>query len=160
MTTSKTHAVSVLWLLPLRLFVGLSLLIAGQSKIALGNWGAGFESNLFEFATANLDNAYSFYRPFLESVVMPNAGTFAVLIAWGELVVGLSLFVGLFTRLGAAIGIFMMLNVTFTLGIGIWRPGLESIYIWALITLFFCSAGRGFGADQILRSRKRIRLFT
>jgi len=83
MTTSKTHSVSVLYLLPLRLSVGLSFLIGGQSKIAAGNWGAAYESSLQEFISANLVNAFDFYRPFLESVVVPHAGKFAVLIAWG-----------------------------------------------------------------------------
>ena len=160
MSTSNTHSVSVLLLLPLRLTIGLSFLVAGQQKVAAGNWGAAYETSLHDFVVSNLDNAYSFYRPFLESVVMPNAGKFAVLVAWGELLVGVSVFLGLFTRFGAAVGIFMVVNYTFAVGLGIWTPSLETLYIWALFTLLVCSAGRGFGADQILRSRRRIRLFT
>ena len=160
MTTTKTHSVSVLLLLPLRLSIGLSFLVAGQQKIAAGNWGAGYETRLTEFVTANLDNAFAFYRPFLESFVLPNAATFAVLAAWGELLIGVSIFLGLFTRFGAAVGIFVMLNYMFAAGLGVWVPSLETIYIWALFTLLVCSAGRGLGADQLLRSRRRIRLFT
>lgn len=160
MTTPRTHSVSVLFLLPLRLAIGLSFLVAGQKKVAAGDWGAGYETRLSEFVTANLENAFSFYRPFLESFVMPNAATFAVLVAWGELLVGVSIFLGLFTRFGAAVGIFIVLNYTFAVGLGLWVPSLETIYIWALFTLLVCSAGRGLGADQLLRSRRRIRLFT
>ena len=160
MSTSSTHSVPVLFLLPLRLTMGLAFLVAGQQKVAAGNWGAAYEPRLNEFVTSNLENAYSFYRPFLESVVIPNAGKFAVLVAWGELLVGISVFLGLFTRFGAAVGIFMMLNYMFTIGLGVWMPSLETLYVWALFTLLVCSAGRGFGADQILRSRRRIRLFT
>jgi len=160
MSTSNTHSVSVHFLLPLRLTIGLAFLVSGQQKVAAGNWGAGYESRLYEFVVANLENAYSFYRPFLESVVMPNAGKFAVLVSWGELLVGVSVFLGLFTRFGAGIGIFMVLNYTFATGVGIWVPSLETLYVWALFTLMVCSAGRGFGADQLLRSRRRIRLFT
>jgi hypothetical protein len=37
MTTSKTHEVSVLYLLPLRLSIGIAFLFAGGQKIAAGN---------------------------------------------------------------------------------------------------------------------------
>ena len=160
MSTSKTHSVSALYLLPLRLSVGVAFLVAGQSKIAAGNWGAAYESTLLEFVSSNLASAYGFYRPFLESVVIPHAGKFAVLVAWGEILVGVSIFLGLFTRFGAAVGMFMVLNYTFALGLGIWVPGLESLFIWSLFTFMVCSAGRAMGVDQVLRSRKRIRLFT
>jgi uncharacterized membrane protein YphA (DoxX/SURF4 family) len=142
------------------LSVGLAFLIGGQSKIAAGNWGAAYESKLLEFISANLANTFDFYRPVLESVVVPHAGKFAVLIAWGEIFVGISVFLGLFTRFGAAFGIFGVLNYTFALGTGVWVPNLESLYMWALFTLMVCSAGRAMGADQLLRSRRRIRLFT
>ncbi len=160
MTSTKIHEVSVLYLLPLRLAMGLSFLIGGQAKVASGNWGAGFEPALQNFVSSNLDNAYAFYRPFLESFVIPNAGKFAVFVAWGELLVGFSLFLGLFTRFGAAIGIFMVLNYTFAMGVGVWVPNLETMYIWVMFTLLICSAGRAMGVDQVLRSRRRIRLFT
>ncbi len=160
MSTSKPNSFPLIYLLPLRLFVGLSFMIAGQDKISMGNWGAAYATKLYDFALANLDNAFSIYRPFLESVVMPNSEAFSVFVAWAELSVGLSIFFGLFTRLGGAFGIFLVLNYMLATGQQIWLPGAEAAYIWALFTLMICSAGRGLGADQILRSRKRIRLFT
>ena len=160
MTTSKTHSVPVILLLPLRLSVGLAFLISGQSKIAAGSWGAGYATEFSEFLTFNLESAYGFYRPFIESVVLPYISQFAVLVAWGETLVGVSIFIGLFTRFGAAVGIFLALNFAFASGILIWMPSLETMLIWALFTLMVCSAGRGLGVDQVLRSRRRIRLFT
>ena len=160
MTTSKTHSVPVILLLPLRLSVGLAFLISGQSKIAAGSWGAGYATKFSELLTFNLESAYSFYRPFLESVVIPHVSLFAVLVAWGETLVGISIFIGLFTRFGAAVGIFLALNFAFASGVLIWMPSLETMLIWALFTLMVCSAGRGLGIDQVLRSRRRIRLFT
>jgi len=160
MATSKTHSVSVLYLLPLRLAVGLSFLITGQAKVASGNWGAAYATSLTEFINANIENAFAFYRPFLESVVIPHAGKFAVLVAWGELLVGFSIFLGLFTRFGASVGIFIVLNYLLTTGIGSWLPSLEVMYLGAMVTLLICSAGRSIGADQVLRSNRKIRLFT
>ena len=160
MATSKAHSVSVLYLLPLRLAVGLSFLITGQAKVASGNWGAAYATSLTEFINTNIENAFAFYRPFLESVVIPHAGKFAVLVAWGELPVGFSIFLGLFTRFGASVGIFIVLNYLFTTGISVWMPSLEVMYLWAMVTLLICSAGRAIGADAILRSNRKIRLFT
>ncbi len=160
MTSLKTHSVSVLCLLPLRLAVGIAFLVAGQAKIASGNWGAAYETNLTEFVTANLENAFQFYRPFLENLVLPHAGKFAVIVAWGELLVGVSIFLGLFTRFGALAGIFIIVNYTFAVGLGLWVPSLETLFLWSLVTLLISSAGRAIGADQVLRSRKRIKLFT
>ena len=91
---------------------------------------------------------------------MPNSAAFSVFVAWAELLMGLSIFLGLFTRLGAAFGIFLILNYMFATGRAIWLPGVDALYMWALFTLMLCSAGRGWGADQILRSRKKIKLFT
>ena len=160
MSTSNTHSVPVLLLLPLRLAVGLTFLIGGQAKIAAGGWGTAYAPELEAFVTNNLENAYSFYRPLMESVVLPNVQAFAVLFSWGELLVGVSIFLGLFTRFGAAAGIFLALHYAFSVGLGIWMPSLETLLIWALFTLMVCSAGRGMGVDQVLRSRRRIRLFT
>jgi uncharacterized membrane protein YphA (DoxX/SURF4 family) len=50
------------------------------------------------------------YHDFLVSVVQPNAWLFAELVRFGELCVGISLFFGLFTRLGAFFGVVLPLN--------------------------------------------------
>lgn len=149
----------LIYLLPLRLWVGLSFLIAGENKISKGNWGTNYADSVTGFVSSNIENTYGFYRPFLESVVLPNAELFSVLVTWGELGFGLSIMLGLFTRLGAAIGIFIILNYTFAGGRGIWLPGMDAAYIWALLTLLLCAAGRVWGLDQILRERWGIRVF-
>jgi hypothetical protein len=41
----------------------------------------------------------------LQNIVLPHAMIFALLIAFGDLAIGLSLFLGLFTRLGGALAI-------------------------------------------------------
>lgn len=160
MSHDKTHEVSVLYLLPLRLSVGAALLFSGASKISTGGWGAAYAPKLSEFVSANVANAFDFYRPFLESVVLPHDTAFAVLVAWSELLIGIAIFLGLFTRFAAAAGIFVALNYTFAIGLAVWMPGTETLFIWALFTLMVCSAGRAIGVDGILRRGKRIRLFT
>lgn len=159
-SSSNSYQVPLVLLLPLRLSVGLSFLIAGQSKLAMGEWGAGYEGTLYDFATLNLENTFEFYRPFLESIVIPNADKFAILVTWGELIVGFSVFLGLFTRLGAMLGVFFVLNYTFAQGTGVWMPSMNTAYLWSFVTLLICSAGRGWGVDQVFRSNKKIKLFT
>lgn len=154
------HLTPLIYLWPLRIWVGLSFLIAGENKISKGAWGAEYAASVEGFVSNNVENAYGLYRPFLESVVLPNTETFAVLIGWGELLFGLSVFLGLFTRLGAAVGILMILNYTFTTGREIWLPGMDAAYIWALFTLLICGAGRIWGLDQILREKWNIKLLT
>lgn len=141
------------YLLPLRLWVGLSFILAGQNKLGKGNWGAEYAPNVKGFVSSNLDNSYSFYRPFLEDIVLPNVQVFAVLVTWGELMFGILVLLGLFTRLGCAVGIFIILNFTFAVGRGIWLPGMDAAYIWALLTLLVAGAGRTVGLDSVIHRR-------
>ncbi len=149
----------LIYLWPLRVWVGASFLFAGEFKISQGAWGADYASNLEEFIKGNIDDAYGFYQPFLESIVLPNTHIFAVLVGWGELLFGLSVFLGLFTRFGAIVGILIIFNFTFAVGRGIWLPGMDAAYIWALFTLLICGSGRIWGIDQILRERWNIKWF-
>ena len=92
--------------------------------------------------------------------MIPYAQQFAVIFSLSELLVCVSIILGLFTRFCAALGKLVTLHYAFTVGVAVWMPHLATLLIWALFTLMVCSAGRGMGADQILRSRRRIRLFT
>ena len=58
----------------------------------------------------NLPKTEGFYKPFLEGTVLPHATTFSQLIAVGELVSGVSLLLGLLTRVGAIVTMWLMLN--------------------------------------------------
>ena len=151
--SNQIPSIPLYYLLPLRLWVGLSFVIAGQNKLGRGNWGADFAPNVEGFISSNLENAWGFYRPFLEGVVLTNTSTFAVLVAWGEFLFGLSVLFGLFTRVGAAVGIFIIANFTFTIGRGIWLPGMDAAYIFALFTLAWAGAGRAYGVDMLIRER-------
>lgn len=156
----ETIRTRLVYLLPLRLWVGLSFILAGENKLSKGDWGAQYADNVSGFVNANVENAFGFYQPFLESVVLPRPEMFAVLVTWGELLFGISIFLGLFTRLGAAIGIFVVLNYTFATGRGIWLPGMDAAYIWALFTLLLCGAGRSWGLDAFVRSRWSVKALT
>jgi len=50
------------------------------------------------------------YASFLENVALPNAETFSYVVAYGEVIVGIALIIGLFTGIAAFFGSFMNLN--------------------------------------------------
>jgi uncharacterized membrane protein YphA (DoxX/SURF4 family) len=55
-------------------------------------------------------NSEPFYRAFLESTVQPNPQLFSQLVTIGEWLAAVLLILGLLTRLGAIIGIWLNLN--------------------------------------------------
>jgi thiosulfate dehydrogenase [quinone] large subunit len=91
------------------------------------------------------DSAFSFYRPFLEQVAIPHAHLFALLVAWGETLLGVSLVLGALVNLASLLGIFLMLNIF--LASGSWEAALYG----ALFLVFLrWSAGSRWGLDSLL----------
>ena len=97
------------WLAVLRIFTGVFWLTHGVPKLldpaAFGpsGWIAGSVSE----ATAHGGGPYN---AFLLHVVLPNAALFTHLVAWGETLAGVSLLLGLLTRAGGIVGMFLPLN--------------------------------------------------
>lgn len=98
--------------------------------------------------------AFGFYADFVAKVVIPNFTLFAWLIFLAELLTGLSLLTGTLTRLGAALGLLMALN----LGVGLlevpgeWPWSYVMLAMWQGIFLVV-GAGRLWGVDAWLRRR-------
>src|SRR6202044_3379891 len=67
------------------------------------------------------------YHDFLVNVVAPNAAGFSQLLGFGELLVGISLVLGLFSRFGAFFGIVLPLDCMAA------RGALGSISSWGSI---------------------------
>jgi len=109
-----------LWLLA-RLYVGWAWLQAGWGKVNNPSWvGPDAGKSLSGFvrgALSKTEGAHPdvqlWYAWFLENIVLPNAATWSVVVAWGEVLVGLALIVGLFTGIAAFFGAFMNLNFLF-----------------------------------------------
>jgi thiosulfate dehydrogenase [quinone] large subunit len=108
---------AIIWLI-VRLYVGFIWLKSGWGKIHAPAWtgenaGAavsGFIKGALAKAEEGKD-VTGWYAAFLENVVLPNAKVFSFLVAYGEVLVGLGLIVGLFTGIAAFFGSFM--NVIF-----------------------------------------------
>lgn len=90
----------------------------------------------------------------LQNVVLPHAATFAWLIALGDLAIGLSLSLGLFTRLGGALAIARALtNILVAGGAGPDTIGFNAMLIVAGAICIATRAGRRYGIDGVLLAR-------
>ncbi|MEE8199751.1 MAG: DoxX family membrane protein, partial [Candidatus Acidoferrales bacterium] len=96
LSESRAQVVPRMLLVVLRVYIGVLFLRAGWPKVKAGS---GWPDRMVSFLERVLPNSYEFYKGFLENVVIPNKALFAYLVAWGELLVGVALLLGLLTRL-------------------------------------------------------------
>jgi thiosulfate dehydrogenase [quinone] large subunit len=106
-----------LWVV-VRVYLGYQWLMAGIGKIGAPAWtgsnaGAaisGFVGGALQKTTGDHPDVQGWYAWFLENLVQPNTEFFAYVVAYGEVLVGIGLIVGLFTGLAAFFGSFMNMN--------------------------------------------------
>lgn len=108
-----------IWLI-IRLYVGYVWLNAGWNKVTSDKWTGenagqavqGFVRGALSKAEEGGDVA-GWYAAFLENFVLPNAKLFSYLVAYGEVLVGLGLIVGLLTGIAAFFGGLMNASFLF-----------------------------------------------
>ncbi|MCB2160497.1 DoxX family protein [bacterium] len=106
-----------LWLI-VRVYLGWEWLQAGLGKIGNPAWtgsnaGAainGFVSGALQKTTGEHPDVQSWYAWFLEKLVLPNTKVFGYMVAYGEVLVGIALIIGLFAGIAAFFGGFMNMN--------------------------------------------------
>lgn len=136
----------------LRVYTGVFFLKYGYGKLSRDDFADG----LAGFVNGNLENSFGFFRPFLESVVLPNKGVFAFLVAFGEFAIGIALIVGLATRYAAAAGAVMVASFWFAKGQGFFdAQNHDSIWLVIFIVLAGLHAGRVLSIDERLAGRFR-----
>ena len=107
MPSSETYA---RWLAIFRIYAGAFWLIHAIPKFtdsASFLPPSGFMPMMIQ---KSIGSSTGFYHDFLANTVMPNLGIFAQLVRAGELLVGISLVLGLLSRLGGLGGVFLALN--------------------------------------------------
>ena len=134
----------------LRVYTGVFFLIYGYGKLQRGG---GFADGMSGFLNAQ-ENTFGFYRTFIDSVVLPNAGLFSYLIACGETALGIGLILGLATRYSAYVGVFLVINFWFAKGLGFFGAMNHDV-VWTsiLLVLALMKAGHVYGLDSQLKSR-------
>jgi thiosulfate dehydrogenase [quinone] large subunit len=160
--------ISLLWLV-IRLYIGYQWLVAGWMKVTGysiavnsfgtksqgGSWVFGAHSGaaLSKFIMGSLQQSQgphadvqSWYAAFLQYVILPHAGMFSFIVAFGELLVGLGLIFGAFTGVAALFGVVMNMNYMLAGSVSI-NPLLGALCIFLILA--WRIAGY-YGADRIL----------
>lgn len=113
---SSTRA-SWIWLI-VRLYLGYQWLTAGWGKVTSEVWtgkqaGVAMKGFLQGAVNKSIEggDVASWYATFLDNVIIPNAKVLSFVVAYGELLVGLGLILGLLTGIAAFSGALM--NVMF-----------------------------------------------
>jgi thiosulfate dehydrogenase (quinone) large subunit len=153
---SKSSRSSRLPFALLRILFGIAFLVSARGKLLAGQEGFT-EVTEFMVGQAWAESSYSFYRPFLDAVVIPNSELFAFMVTWGELAVGIALVLGLFARPAALAAIFINLNIALAAGASLIPPDADVAFVLVGIALVCLHApGRYWGIDgQIARLRNR-----
>ncbi|MEO8287519.1 MAG: TQO small subunit DoxD [Chloroflexota bacterium] len=148
---SNSSAIPGWVMLPLRLFLGVSFLAAGFDKLTDPTF-------LDPSARGYIGQQIAGMAPgtplegFLLNFALPNATMFGVLTMGGEILIGLAVLLGLFTRFSAAMG--LLLNLTFFLS-ATWevRPfyfGADLPYVFLWLTLMLAGPGP-FALDILVK---------
>ena len=138
-----------------RIATSLFFLFFGEYKVAGPEFAhGGFQTYLHDYIATS---SVGFYRPLLSGLVLPHAVFFGYLVGVIELLVGISLLLGLWVRPGCVLGIFFLLNLTLASwwdvghGVPIWRyfgARLDTLPLLLLLIVFYASdAGRVWGLD-------------
>jgi len=145
-----------------RIATSVFFLLFGEYKVAGPAFAhGGFQNYLHEYIASS---AVSFYRPVLSGVVLPHAVFFGYVVGIVELIVGVSLLIGLWVRPASVLGILFLVNLTLAAW---WEPGhgaplwryfgarLDTLPLLLLLIIFFAAdAGRVWGLDGRQQARR------
>lgn len=94
--------------------MGALFLVFGQYKVfgTAFTLGGGFEGWIDRFIEQG--GAYPFMVPVLRHVVLPHGTAIAFLVAYGEFAIGISLVLGVMTRVASAFGLVYMVALLFS----------------------------------------------
>jgi thiosulfate dehydrogenase [quinone] large subunit len=146
-----TERVPLAYLFPLRILCGLILIIEGWGKLH-GDWlhGSPLGATLGNWVSAG--KPYGFFLPVVK-LAGAHPKIFGSLVTIGELTIGLSLLLGVLTRISAALGALMLFSFAAGAGQGLAPPG-NALLMGVLCLLFIAAPpGRFFGIDVMLRER-------
>lgn len=135
-----------------RAYMGIFWIGHGWGKIMDPQWAAP-GGMMEQIIHSSSDKSSGAYHDFITATVLPNAALFAHLVAYGETLVGVSLLVGLLSRLGALGGVFLALNYWFLQG----GPSsvtslttLDALAAVACAVHFLLPSGRVLGLDAFM----------
>ena len=134
-----------------RIFVGYHFISAAIPKLTGGfTNGRALSAELLKSV---VKDPIGLHRAFIQGFVIPHAGFFSHLVAYGEMAIGISLVVGCLVRVSSFFGAFHNLNILLAIAIpnGGAQVALNGVFIAAHITFLFSSAGLVLGLDAFLK---------
>ena len=143
--------------LVLRLWLGYTWLAAGWPKVLgaeapawvgdrAGVAVAGFLKGALAKTGGDHPLVQPWYADFIRAVALPHATLFSYLVAYGELLVGLALLVGVFTRFATLMALMMTLSYLFAGSIG----SNPQMLLAEAAVLFAGAAAGAYGLDRYL----------
>ncbi|MBI3015423.1 MAG: DoxX family membrane protein [Candidatus Tectomicrobia bacterium] len=139
----------IVWLVLLRVAVGLIWLRSGLLKVVGGEYG-NYREKLERFASKN---PILWYREFMLEQLLPRSLPVGYLFVTAEVALGVMLTLGFLTVPAALIAIFM--NVNFRLGCGWQNPSnapFNYLMIACELLVIFSGAGNHLSLDALLFS--------
>lgn len=128
----------------IRVYLGVTWLTAGIGKVTAGFDASGFIQGAIAGAAGDNPSVQGWWAVFLEKVALPNANAFSFMVAWGELLVGTALILGIFTSFAALMG--MTMNFAFLFS-GTVSTNAQMVLLTMLVLVAGFNAGR-YGLDR------------
>lgn len=138
-----------------RIATSVFFLLFGEYKLAGPGFAHGGFQNYLQSYISN--DAVNFYRPVLSGLVLPHAVFFGYLVGVVEMLIGISLLLGIWVRPASFVGALFMLNLVFSTwwapghGVPLWRyfgAELDNLPLLLLFIIFYAAdAGRIWGLD-------------
>ncbi len=145
------------WLAIVRILTGLIWLIHGVPKFLNSARFMPPNGVIVGYVQRGLPKTSGAYHDFLAGVVQPNIGLFAELVRLGEVCVGISLVLGLLTRVGGLVGVLLPLDYMAGRGeIGTFTDwsGLDACMLLLSAINVVLPTGRTFGVDALFVRRR------
>lgn len=142
----------------LRIYAGLFWIEKGIRQKMLDPHWVGPKGDCAFVVNDMLTKAPVVYQNFLHAIVLPNITAFSVMVEWGETLVGVSLLLGLASRIGAIGGLFLVFNYFMGNGAGSLRDGwfgFDTATFMMTALHVILPTGLLFGLDAVIRGRSR-----
>jgi uncharacterized membrane protein YphA (DoxX/SURF4 family) len=146
----------------LRIAVGIFFVVLAEYKVFGTEFtlGGGFRSSVQSFLSQG--EAYPFMRPLLEVLLAHGTMFAAFLVAYGEFAIGLSLIVGVLSRLASVFGFVLMIGIWFSSGYPgphaafwmYWGVSLsQTVFALCFLVLAFGRAEESWSLRYFLRAK-------
>ena len=134
------------WIGALRIMTGGLFLFAAIEKLRSGFRGPALVTELKSWESTG--RTFSFVKDLLTKEVYSRPGDAAITLVAGELVAGISLFLGLGSRVGGLVG--FLLNVAYFL---VSRESINLLMAVVNLAVLVSGGGRALGLDGAIRAR-------